>query len=503
MANTVFSVFLSYSIKDEKVAVEISKELRKNNIEVVNFIDSEPLGELIEEWVSDNISDVDCVLVLLTPNSIENATWIEREVGLSLKMLSDDPSIISNIIPICFGTSIEELSRPFQPRDYATGDPFGPAIVWSRLNCLMLDRDGLVASVQKFIGNQQPKITIIKNPDMREEHGVFNSAMNLYEKLLPDASLRDEESNIIEWIHSCWDIEGDKIDEERFQHCFVVQHIKDKAIALLWCSIDKGNGYAFMNFWGTRTGHRSHGRSLKFAAGALEEIFRCGINIRNIFFCCEPVDWSFLDRVLFSGKFEKSITFRESAKTEAEMANFIRSLDESKRFQILDEMRKMRRFVLYSSGSGISRQFHGKKAKVFYYSEEFQHGEAEIQRTMSTFVQPPIREPFDQSECAELWLFNISIDTEPATARESVNWIYDEFLIHTLRPSFNNQTGFREFLGEKNNHTIEHFSSNGVPRETKPREWFKPYVKWLNVIKKYMLEEQKNGNHFDRWDIQL
>lgn len=94
MANTGFSVFLSYSIKDQKIAIEISKELRKKNVEVVNFIDSEPLGELIEEWVADNISDVDCVLVLLTKNSIENATWIEKEVGLSLKVLSDEPSLI-------------------------------------------------------------------------------------------------------------------------------------------------------------------------------------------------------------------------------------------------------------------------------------------------------------------------------------------------------------------------------------------------------------------------
>jgi hypothetical protein len=126
---------------------------------------------------------------------------------------------------------------------------------------------------------------------------------------------------------------------------------------------------------------------------------------------------------LFSGKFEKSTTFRENSNTEAEMADFIRFLGEKERSQILDEMRKMRRFMLYSSGSGISRQFSARKAKVFCYSEESQQGKAEIQRSMSTFVQPPIREPFDQGECAELWLFNIAIDSEPATALESVNWI--------------------------------------------------------------------------------
>lgn len=503
MQHSLFSVFLSYSIKDRNIATDISEELRTHGIEVVNFFDTEPLGEFIEDWIADNMADVDCVLVLLTSNSLANPTWIEREVGLAANVLSDQKSLLSNIIPICSNISINELSQPFQPRDYMTSKPLGPTIIWSQFNCLMIDRDGLSLSVEKFIKNQQPCITLIKNPEFSpQESLIFSSAIHLYSKLLPDESVRDPTTNIIEWINSSWDDNGYPQHKEKFLHYFIVQHIKFKAIALLWCSVDTETGFAFMNFWGTHTGHRSRGRSLKFASLALKKILESSANLNNIFFACEPVDWISLDQILDSLNYEKHETAETALLSEDARSAQLNRLPPTQKKHLLEEMRKLRRFIFYSSGAGISRFFPAQKVKIFFYINKEKSG-SKFDFEMASFIQPPIHEPFDSSGCSNLWLFNITIDANPVSASEAATWIYEDFLLYTLEPLSNSSTGYSEYLTQFQKLNTEDFSSRATPHETKPREWFKPYIQWLNVMKKHMLEEQKLGVHSDRWDIQL
>jgi hypothetical protein len=71
-------VFISYSHADKQTALQIEDHLKKNSIEVIRDDDAMDGGQKIDEFIS-TINDVDCVLAIVSQNSLHSA-WVSKEI---------------------------------------------------------------------------------------------------------------------------------------------------------------------------------------------------------------------------------------------------------------------------------------------------------------------------------------------------------------------------------------------------------------------------------------
>ncbi len=81
--NIAAKVFISYNHNDKEDVLQIESFLKKSNIEVIRDDVNMHGGQKIEEFINA-IKDVDCVLVVISNNSLHSA-WVSKEIITTLQ----------------------------------------------------------------------------------------------------------------------------------------------------------------------------------------------------------------------------------------------------------------------------------------------------------------------------------------------------------------------------------------------------------------------------------
>jgi hypothetical protein len=81
--NVVAKVFISYNHNDKSTVLQIEEFLQKQNIEVIRDEEAMHGGQKIEEFINA-IKDVDCVLAVISNNSLHSA-WVSKEIMATLQ----------------------------------------------------------------------------------------------------------------------------------------------------------------------------------------------------------------------------------------------------------------------------------------------------------------------------------------------------------------------------------------------------------------------------------
>ncbi|NIS09288.1 MAG: toll/interleukin-1 receptor domain-containing protein [Candidatus Dadabacteria bacterium] len=78
-----YKVFISHSARDQGLVVSLANLLTKFGAEVIVAEWYLTPGARIDEKVSKQIRDSDCVIVLLTKNGVRSS-WVQQEIGLAI-----------------------------------------------------------------------------------------------------------------------------------------------------------------------------------------------------------------------------------------------------------------------------------------------------------------------------------------------------------------------------------------------------------------------------------
>ncbi len=517
--NPILTAFLSYSFEDRDEIMPLIRAFQAANVEVQAFSETEPTGVGFKEWIAENISCADCIILIVSDNSLARPNWVEREVGLAKQLLAVDGVLHHAIVPILLKgkDALYEVVR-FQPRSFDAEEPIGEQIVWSRINCMMVDRDGIDATVRNFMHRMTPSTTIIKDPSSGDQEDLFNSAMRLYKKLLPDERERDQEVHIERWICQSWI--GENLDDKsRWINVLAVHHILGKVIGLFWCNVDRNTGIGFVAFWGLLAAHRAHGRGIAFAQEVIGQLCTFEQSIRALLFATERVDWASLDLFLNSAL---KVKIKRSGKTPkagdwyrklsepfndrpSAIIQAFDSLSEKKKKSVIEQLRRFRRFALFSSGGSYNSKFERQGVKLLAYTCKsavpYRHGLA--QKVMADFVQPPIRPPIESASDCYLWLFAMIFHDQLLSPKEAVDWVYDVYLKSSFGEGPTELEGWNEYMVAFKEKWKEPFIGEALLRPLELREWYAPYNAVLTEMKRYWVQRQAAGTCDDQWNMQL
>ncbi len=513
------SVFLSYSMQDRASVISLIDGLRSANIEVLDFFDDEPLGAEINSWVETHIAQVDAVVVIISRNSLAHPTWIEREIGLAMRLLIFDGVLHPSIVPIRIGSFQEDEPLKFQPRDFHSAEPIGEPIVWRDINCMMPDRDGMDATVKRFVALFTPQTQIITHPEAPNQISLFDSAMRLYRKLLPIERERDQEVDIAHWLCESWDDNDRPALGIDWLSVLVVQHISGRAIGIFWCTVQRTTGIGFVSFWGVLTTHRLQGRAVDFLQEAVGVVRHIEPTILTLFFAAEQVDWRVLDRFLKNAKqmWKRATGKRPSARewrqelTEpidgqrSSLKLAVERASPRSREAVLEQLRRFRRFALYTNGANYNQTFERKGITLMAFTrKEFNSVLSESSDSpMVEFVQPPIRPPVAESNDSHLWLFALLFDGNTITPEKALHWIYDVFLKSTLGLGRCKLEGWNDYMADFKHRHFGAFILDAELRHLRLRDWFAPYNLLLLEVKKHWIRQQSLGITKGRWDLHL
>ncbi len=99
-------IFISYSHADKQIVLQIEDYLKKQNIEVIRDEDAMHGGQKIVDFIS-TIKNVDCVLAIISKNSLHSA-WVSKEIMTTLQKANN------KLLP-CY------LDESFLDKDFMAG----------------------------------------------------------------------------------------------------------------------------------------------------------------------------------------------------------------------------------------------------------------------------------------------------------------------------------------------------------------------------------------------
>ncbi len=94
-------VFLSYSHRDKETADQLGEYLTQERIEVIRDIDNMYGGQDIETFIASNINQVDCVLAIISENSLRSG-WVSKELMITIERAG------KYLLPCCLDYSFEQ-----------------------------------------------------------------------------------------------------------------------------------------------------------------------------------------------------------------------------------------------------------------------------------------------------------------------------------------------------------------------------------------------------------
>ena len=514
----LLTAFLSYSNQDRPLVIPLIEGLRKARIEVIDFCEDEPFGAYVDNWIETKIAESDCVIIIISTNSLTHPDWIEKEAGLAINLLTENGRLHPTIVPIKLNCTSEAETLKFQPRNFYTGENYGPSITWSDIHCMMPDRDGMEETISRFVKLLSPKTLFITNPEDPNQKKLFDDAIKLYEDLLPDERERDTEQDIAEWISESWEEDGEIDKNCEWLHSLAVHHISGKVIGMFWCSVHKTTGIGFVAFWGLLAAHRSYGRGIRFAREVITMIKKSVPNIRALLFAAERVEWKILDKFLmdalkiwkqhsgqrkielnFYSKLSKPLNDQPSALTQT-----LKLASKKKREAVIDQLRRYRRFALYANGANYNKEFEREGANFLAFTKQQNaSNRSHPQEIMADFVQPPIREPVIPSNDCHLWLFALIFDDHELTPVEAIDWIYDIFLKDSHGRGKSELAGWNDYMLEFKKLRRDAFAEQAELSHLRLRDSFAPYNMLLSEVKKYWLHQKVLDETEGRWDIHL
>lgn len=114
----MYKVFISHSTRDQGLVIALSNLLAKFDLEV--FVAEWYLtpGALLDNKISEQIENSDCVVVLLTRDGVRS-NWVQQEIGYALKTNKDLIPIVEN------GIDPRDLAA-LQGREYIEYDLLQP-----------------------------------------------------------------------------------------------------------------------------------------------------------------------------------------------------------------------------------------------------------------------------------------------------------------------------------------------------------------------------------------
>jgi hypothetical protein len=118
-------VFLSYSHQDAAIAATIETELGNRDVSVSRDVSMLMPGQRWEEALREEVAGTDCFVVLVSPNSAADKSYVRREVEWALAEYASG-GLVTTILPIVLrGDGWEAFPElnPFQKWEYPMRAP--------------------------------------------------------------------------------------------------------------------------------------------------------------------------------------------------------------------------------------------------------------------------------------------------------------------------------------------------------------------------------------------
>lgn len=514
----ILTAFLSYSKADLPLIIPFVNGLRKSHVEVNLYQENEQIGVRINEWIINTIAECDCIIVIISENTLKEDSWVTKEVGTAITLFAKKGELNPEIVPVKLSNYDFKITE-FQPRSLLNNEPVGPPIIWSDFNCLMLDTENVEETIDRFVQSFEPKTTFITNPENPKQKLLFDNALRLYKNLLPDRRERDRGVDIADWLLESWDEDDQPEENGEWLHTLAVHHIEEKVIGIFWCSIHRQSGIGFVAFWGLMASHRAYGRGIIFAREVIGALKRVVPNIRALLFAAERVEWEVLDEFLedsfkvweeqFFGKVVRRDRYSNLSEPlgskPSAISQMLESISEERRDELIAQLRKFRRFSLYANGANFNKVMAQVDSKLMAFInrdvnfDEFTH----ISQLMANFVQPPIRPPVNESGDCYLWLFALIFNNHNLSAAEAIDWIYDVFLKDSLGSGRTELTGWNNYMIEFKEKWRDSFAKQAEIKFLRLRDSFSEYNMILTEVKRHWLREKAQGRAEGGWDIEL
>ena len=515
----ILTVFLSYSFADQEKVAKLVDALQAANVEVHAFSETEKPAEIISEWIKEGITEADCLIFIVSNASLTRHDYVEREVGMAIEWLVKNGTLSPTVIPMRLKEDNKSIDRvEFQPRNFDTKKPIGKPIIWDELNCMMIDRDGIDKTIAEFLKHTTPQTTIIRHTLNDRKSKLFDSAMEAYEELLPDDSVRDQPEDIERWIQESWNENGELNNNCSWINVLAVHHIGGKVIGLLWCSLHRRSGIGFVAFWGLLVASRGYSRGVNFVMSIVKQMREWAPNMQALLFAAERVQWNIMDKFLEDASAIRLSHLRRKTRHEgwykklAEPLNdkpsaIVQALEKANSTtlnKLIEQLRHFRRFNLFTVG-GFKEKFRrdGLISCAFARRDYIPNEYSPAKKIMADFVQPPIHLPVDDLHANHLWMFGLFADPQAHSPAESIDWFYDVYLKDFLGEGKNRIPQWNNYMVHFKARWRNPFLEQAELKELRIKEVVSRYKILLDVVKRYLVHERNAKGKNQRFSIEL
>lgn len=257
---------------------------------------------------------------------------------------------------------------------------------------------------------------------------------------------------------------------------------------------------------------------MAFANQVIGMIRKLEPSIRAMLFAAERVDWKVLDRFLndalliwkrSTGKkgnvLDRYLNLAEPLNDQpSALTQAIESVSEKKRLAVIEQLRRYRRFILFTNRANYYKVFERQGIELLAFARrEAADRSRRLSSPIAEFVQPPIRPPISSTNDCHLWLFTLTFGGQRLSPAEAIDWVYDVFLKKSLGMGRSELPGWNDYMVEFKQRWRDRFVEQAELRHLRLRDWLAPYNLLLTKVNKYWLRQQALGHVSDRWDIYL
>jgi hypothetical protein len=177
-------IFISHSKDDTLAARKYEKLLIENGFkEAWAYEKRIDIGEEIDPIVEQKINKCDFFILLVSENS-RKSTWVQRELGLAIKLSREADNFRPIILPICLSAPTGSAKfAPFPCKDYVTGEDRHESYSLDKRRAL--DEDSPADTVDVLIDQVTPKLSLAGRDITKRGDLIGTGVFEIYESLFP------------------------------------------------------------------------------------------------------------------------------------------------------------------------------------------------------------------------------------------------------------------------------------------------------------------------------
>jgi TIR domain len=242
--------FISYNHLDHKEAERLRATLEANSIKTYIFQRSLKPSKNILQSVRDSIEKCDAFIPVLSPNSLRSR-WVARELGLTRSLHKKRGQEYPIVIPVYTKGAGPRRVRPCH---FRTGWPLIRRLNLSSVRGLTMDSPTDPIELVVEMLSPQVKFYGEKRGDIDQ---VPDELWTLYERLFPKQEVRDEPSDIKEWVNTSATLG----DSAKWLEILGTQEVLGRVIGFIYVSGHPETGYLFGNYFAMDLWWREYGRA--------------------------------------------------------------------------------------------------------------------------------------------------------------------------------------------------------------------------------------------------